>query len=340
MHRRAKAKWNLRHALKTNQETKSNLDSKTLDKLLATTDDRGLAPLDGALSQKRVNYFIYDLDPPNYGERFSTRKRYALSAFHFIKALEEKGKKWVLVLAPFVDSFDGQRAFHSWRYLFDIPELSKYHDGIMDYDEFIKQNADKPVYFGSLDNCDIPEKGFPPYKLEAGSTSMKAMGHPVTIDKQPICIDKAKDDLVDRISDIVGDGGGAVFLTRFFYRMTEDDNWELRQHWAFAKVLLDEVARFKRYVPMGKKKTNYPSMSDGSFSGERTCCQLYAVAVPSDDKIAAPYLGVHLRRNDWKWAHKNTMSTLEDSVKAIVAVAKERGITHVFIATDIQVGPA
>ena len=51
----------------------------------------------------------------------------------------------------------------------------------------------------------------------------------------------------------------------------------------------------------------------------------------------APYVGAHLRRNDWKWAHKDTISTLEDSVAAIAQVAKKRKLKHVFIATDIQV---
>ena len=50
-----------------------------------------------------------------------------------------------------------------------------------------------------------------------------------------------------------------------------------------------------------------------------------------------PYLGAHLRRNDWKWAHADTISTLEDSVAAIALIAKERKLEHVFIATDIQV---
>jgi hypothetical protein len=57
----------------------------------------------------------------------------------------------------------------------------------------------------------------------------------------------------------------------------------------------------------------------------------------SDKWSSEPYLGAHLRRNDWKWAHKNTISTLEDSVKAIAKVAMEKGLKHIFIATDIQV---
>jgi hypothetical protein len=253
VHRQAnEQKWNLRHALKSKQKA----DTEELATLLESTG--GIPPVDGAVSQSPLNYFIYDLDPPNYGERFSTRKRYATIAFHFIKALEAKGKKWVLVLAPFVDSFDGTRAYHPWRYLFDISELSKYHNGIMDFDEFIKQNAGKPVHFGDFQEmsnpCDIVEKGFAPYKLDAGATTMKAMGQTVNINKVPVCADGRN--VIEKLNEAVGGAGGAVFLSHFFHHMlatekeSQKDDWELRKHWAFAKVILDEAARFKRFVCM------------------------------------------------------------------------------------------
>ena len=56
-----------------------------------------------------------------------------------------------------------------------------------------------------------------------------------------------------------------------------------------------------------------------------------------------PYLGVHLRRNDWVWAHGDTMPTVEASVQAVARVARDANagtgagelkIKTVFLATD------
>jgi hypothetical protein len=79
----------------------------------------------------RRSYFMYDLDPPNYGERFSTRKRYSVSAFYMIEELRNRSladtaasgrnsDEWVLVLPPFTLTFDGTRATVPWRELFDL----------------------------------------------------------------------------------------------------------------------------------------------------------------------------------------------------------------------------
>ena len=49
-----------------------------------------------------------------------------------------------------------------------------------------------------------------------------------------------------------------------------------------------------------------------------------------------PYLGVHLRRNDWTFAHANTISDIDESIRALKSLAKEQGLEDVFIATDAQ----
>lgn len=134
-------------------------------------------------SQKQ-RFFAYDLDPPNYGERFSTRKRYSVHAFHFVKMLEklDPDHEWTLVLAPFTTTFDGQRTFTPWRSLFDLTQLRNVFPRIMDYEDFMKQHGNYVDYFVALSPGDKECKTYPSYELTATgkSTPMMAMGQKVT----------------------------------------------------------------------------------------------------------------------------------------------------------------
>ena len=50
-----------------------------------------------------------------------------------------------------------------------------------------------------------------------------------------------------------------------------------------------------------------------------------------------PYIGVHLRRNDWAFAHADTMPTVAATVAAIVKLARSvpgEPVKAVFLATD------
>lgn len=108
---------------------------------------------------------------------------------------------------------------------------------------------------------------------------------------------------------------GSVFLGNFFVQTTnpetkeEDstDDWSLRKHWAFAPLLHQEARRYQTDVMIGAEK-----------------------------KEAQPYIAMHLRRNDWKFAHKDTLSGLDEVVQVAAKAAETFGIKAVFVATDIQ----
>ena len=96
----------------------------------------------GATATTKVKFLLWDLDPPNYGERFSTRKRYAVRSFflaqHLAKAEVDgaTGVTWVLVLPPFPASFDGTKNYVRWDALFDVPRLRRAYPHIMEFEEW------------------------------------------------------------------------------------------------------------------------------------------------------------------------------------------------------------
>uniref|UniRef100_A0A672RPS7 GDP-fucose protein O-fucosyltransferase 2 n=1 Tax=Sinocyclocheilus grahami TaxID=75366 RepID=A0A672RPS7_SINGR len=48
----------------------------------------------------------------------------------------------------------------------------------------------------------------------------------------------------------------------------------------------------------------------------------------------APYLGVHLRRKDFIWGHREDVPSLKGAVKKIHSLMKKHKLQQVFVATD------
>lgn len=47
-----------------------------------------------------------------------------------------------------------------------------------------------------------------------------------------------------------------------------------------------------------------------------------------------PYLGVHLRRKDFIWGHREDVPSLKGAVKKIRSLMKKHKLDKVFVATD------
>lgn len=50
--------------------------------------------------------------------------------------------------------------------------------------------------------------------------------------------------------------------------------------------------------------------------------------------LGGPYLGVHLRRKDFIWGHREDVPSLEGAVKKIRSLMKTHQLDKVFVATD------
>lgn len=51
-----------------------------------------------------------------------------------------------------------------------------------------------------------------------------------------------------------------------------------------------------------------------------------------------PYLGVHLRRKDFIWGHREDVPSLKGAVKKIRSLMKKHKLDRVFVATDADGG--
>lgn len=51
-----------------------------------------------------------------------------------------------------------------------------------------------------------------------------------------------------------------------------------------------------------------------------------------------PYLGVHLRRKDFIWGHREDVPSLKGAVKKIRSLMKKHKLDKVFVATDADGG--
>jgi hypothetical protein len=224
---------------------------------VAAVDGTDKASAETAAGAKKQRFFAYDLDPPNYGERFSTRKRYSVHAFHFVQMLEKLDPlhEWTLVLAPFTTTFDGMRTFTPWKNLFDIAELTNVFPRIIDYEDFMKQHENRVDHFVALRPGDKECKTYPSYELSATGTPMKAMGQQVTVDNLS-CPEWNYDPdlLAKKVHELLKPAQDSVFVGDFFVQTKSNfvgdstDDWSLRKHWAFAPLLHQEVGACLLYL--------------------------------------------------------------------------------------------
>lgn len=50
--------------------------------------------------------------------------------------------------------------------------------------------------------------------------------------------------------------------------------------------------------------------------------------------LGGPYLGVHLRRKDFIWGHREDVPSLDGAVRKIRSLMKAHQLDKVFVATD------
>lgn len=64
------------------------------------------------------------------------------------------------------------------------------------------------------------------------------------------------------------------------------------------------------------------------------CYFLITPQAKPDSAKGGPYLGVHLRRKDFIWGHREDVPSLKGAVKKIRSLMKKHKLDKVFVATD------
>lgn len=100
--------------------------------------------------------------------------------------------------------------------------------------------------------------------------------------------------------------------------------WDTRRSMVFARHLRAVGDRFRsRYL-------NSTDEADGTpFQEDWTKMQ-----VKLGSSRGGPYLGVHLRRKDFIWGHREDVPSLEGAVRKIRSLMEQHGLQQVFVATD------
>ncbi|XP_061463610.1 GDP-fucose protein O-fucosyltransferase 2 isoform X1 [Rhineura floridana] len=288
-------------------------------------------------------YLLYDVNPP---EGFNLRRDVYIRVASLIKTLL-KSEAWVLVLPPWGRLYHWQSPdIHQiripWFEFFDVPSLSK-NIPVIEYEQFLAESGGP-----FIDQV---------YVLQNYAEGWKEGTWEEKIDKRP-CIDQlmystdkhkhyrgwfwgyeeTRGIKVDCLSVQGSASVVAPLLLNISARSVMLDRaenllhdhyggkgyWNTRRSVVFAKHLRVVGDMFRT------KFLNSTDERDRTqYSEDWT-----KMKVKLGTAIGGPYLGVHLRRKDFIWGHRNDVPSIQGAVKKIQILLKLHKLQRVFVATD------
>ncbi|XP_063457432.1 GDP-fucose protein O-fucosyltransferase 2 isoform X2 [Pan paniscus] len=308
--------------------------------------------LSGAASRRR--YLLYDVNPP---EGFNLRRDVYIRIASLLKTLL-KTEEWVLVLPPWGRLYHWQSPdIHQvripWSEFFDLPSLNK-NIPVIEYEQFIagRRTACGVRFVVSQCSARDKESGGPfidqVYVLQSYAEGWKEGTWEEKVDERP-CIDQllysqdkheyyrcllrllplpqgsasivaplllrntsARSVMLDRAENLLHDHYGGK------------EYWDTRRSMVFARHLREVGDEFR------SRHLNSTDDADGiPFQEDWT-----KMKVKLGSALGGPYLGVHLRRKDFIWGHRQDVPSLEGAVRKIRSLMKTHRLDKVFVATD------
>ncbi|KAF4020674.1 hypothetical protein G4228_012856 [Cervus hanglu yarkandensis] len=261
--------------------------------------------LSGAASRRR--YLLYDVNPP---EGFNLRRDVYIRIASLLKTLL-KTEEWVLVLPPWGRLYHWQSPdIHQvripWSDFFDLPSLNR-NIPVIEYEQFIAESGGP-----FIDQV---------YVLQGYAEGWKEGAWEEKIDSRP-CIEPPlysqdkheyyRSVMLDRAENLLHDHYGGK------------EYWDTRRSMVFARHLRAVGDEFRsRYL-------NSTDVADGiPFEEDWT-----RMKVKLGSSLGGPYLGVHLRRKDFIWGHREDVPSLDGAVRKIRSLMKAHQLDKVFVATD------
>ncbi|XP_019945147.2 GDP-fucose protein O-fucosyltransferase 2 isoform X1 [Paralichthys olivaceus] len=292
-----------------------------------------------------LRYLLYDVNPP---EGFNLRRDVYIRMASLVKTLRKEGDDWVLVLPPWGRLYHWQSPnIHQirilWAEFFSLTSLQA-NVPVIEYEEFIAENGgpfidqvlvlqnyaegwtdgkweekvderpciEKLMY--SKDKQGYYRGWFWGYEETRARkvTCMSAQGHasimaPVlqkNITVTSVMLDRAETLLHDHYSG--------------------KDYWDTRRSMVFAKHLRLIGDDFRA------KHLNSTDERDYSVYSE----DWTRMKAKLGSAKGGPYLGVHLRRKDFIWGHREDVPSLKGAVKKMRSLMKKHKLDKVFVATD------
>ncbi|XP_026073405.1 GDP-fucose protein O-fucosyltransferase 2-like isoform X1 [Carassius auratus] len=316
--------------------------SATMDDIFRAGQSMMLSPV--AAASRDVRYLLYDVNPL---EGFNLRRDVYIRMASLLKTLRKNGD-WVLVLPPWGrlphwQSPDINQVRIPWGEFFSITSLQA-NIPVIEYEEFISESggpfidqilvlqrsaegwtdgkweemADEPTCIEKLmyskDKHGYYRGWFWGYEetRALNVTCLSAQGHASTL--APVLQNKlnAMSLMLDRAESVLHD------------HYAGKDYWDTRRSMVFAKHLRIIGDDFRaKYLNSTDKQDQTPYNDDWTQMKNRL-----------GSAKGGPYLGVHLRRKDFIWGHREDVPTLKRAVKKIRSLLKKHKLQQVFVATN------
>ncbi|NXC87755.1 OFUT2 fucosyltransferase, partial [Cercotrichas coryphoeus] len=300
--------------------------------------------LPAAAAAPRTRYLLYDVNPP---EGFNLRRDVYIRVASLLKTLR-KSENWVLVLPPWGRLYHWQspdilQVRILWSEFFDIPSLNR-NIPVIEYEEFLAESGgpfieqiyvlqgyaegwkegtweekvderpciDQLMY--SKDKHGYYRGWFWGYEETRGlnASCLSVQGSASIVAPILLKNTSAQSVMLDRAENLLHDHYGGR------------DYWNTRRSMVFAKhlrVVGDEFR--KKYLQSTDEADRTQYKEDWTQMRVKTATAL-----------GGPYLGVHLRRRDFIWGHREDVPSLQGAVKKIHSLLETLKLEKVFVATD------
>ncbi|XP_005496093.1 GDP-fucose protein O-fucosyltransferase 2 [Zonotrichia leucophrys gambelii] len=300
--------------------------------------------LPAAAAASRTRYLLYDVNPP---EGFNLRRDVYVRIASLLKTLR-KSENWVLVLPPWGRLYHWQspdilQVRIAWSEFFDIPSLNK-NIPVIEYEQFLAESGgpfieqvyvlqgyaegwkegtwqekidEKPCIdqlMYSRDKHGYYRGWFWGYEETRGlnASCLSVQGSASIVAPILLKNTSAQSVMLDRAENLLHDHYGGK------------DYWNTRRSMVFAKHLRVVGDKFrKKYLQSTDEADRTQYKEDWT-----------QMKVKTGTALGGPYLGVHLRRRDFVWGHREDVPSLQVAVKKIHSLLASLKLERVFVATD------
>ncbi|XP_007452568.1 PREDICTED: GDP-fucose protein O-fucosyltransferase 2 [Lipotes vexillifer] len=256
--------------------------------------------LSGAASRRR--YLLYDVNPP---EGFNLRRDVYIRVASLLKTLL-KTEEWVLVLPPWGRLYhwrspDIRQVRIPWSDFFDLPSLSR-NIPVMEYEQFIAESGGPFIE--------------QVYVLQGYAEGWAEGAWEERTDSRP-CIEPP----------LYSQDKHEYYRGWFWgYEETRGLNVSCLSVQGSASIIAPVLLRntSARSVMLDRAE----NLLHDHYGGK----EYWDVQLGSS--LGGPYLGVHLRRKDFTWGHREDVPSLEGAARRIRSLMKTHQLDRVFVATD------
>ncbi|KAM9630034.1 LOW QUALITY PROTEIN: GDP-fucose protein O-fucosyltransferase 2-like [Morphnus guianensis] len=300
--------------------------------------------LPAAAAAPRTRYLLYDVNPP---EGFNLRRDVYIRIASLLKTLL-KSENWVLVLPPWGRLYHWQspdipQVRIPWSEFFDLPSLNR-NIPVIEYEQFLAESGgpfieqiyvlqgyaegwkegtweekiderpciDQLMY--SKDKHEYYRGWFWGYEETRGLnvSCLSVQGSASIVAPVLLKNTSAQSVMLDRAENLLHDHYGGK------------DYWNTRRSMVFAKHLRVVGDNFRN------KYLQSTDEADRTHYNE----DWTQMKVKMGTALGGPYLGVHLRRKDFIWGHREDVPSLQGAVKKIRSLLEMHKLEKVFVATD------